>query len=402
VAVFEQALGALAHLPETRHTIEQAIDLRFDLRNAHFSLGERDRIFEHLSAAEPLARALNDQRRLGQLLGYLSTHFFYAGDLDRAIEPGERALAIAEALGDAAFQAEMNLRVAFVCHPRGDYGRAIALTRRNAAALTGDLARTCWTGPILTAVLSRYWLTRCLTERGEFTEAIALAQEAVRIAETVTSSGSLAGAWVAVGFPYLRKGEFPHAIAPLERALGICQAAGIAVYIARAACHLGSAYALSGRLAEAIPLLERAVEHAGRTRAEETFYIAALGEAHLLGDRLDDALALAWRALNLCRERRARGDEGWVLRLLGEIQARGGPDELENAEASYRAALARATELEMRPLLAHCHLGLGKLYRRTGSSEHVREHLNSATTMFREMEMRFWLEQAEAIMGELP
>jgi hypothetical protein len=56
----------------------------------------------------------------------------------------------------------------------------------------------------------------------------------------------------------------------------------------------------------------------------------------------------------------------------------------------------------MRPLAAHCHLGLGKLYRRTGQPEQAREHLTSATTMCREMDMRFWLEQAEAIMGALP
>ena len=53
----------------------------------------------------------------------------------------------------------------------------------------------------------------------------------------------------------------------------------------------------------------------------------------------------------------------------------------------------------MRPLVAHCHLGLGKLCRRTDKQERAREHLTTATTMYREMDMRFWLEQAEA---ELP
>ena len=49
-----------------------------------------------------------------------------------------------------------------------------------------------------------------------------------------------------------------------------------------------------------------------------------------------------------------------------------------------------------RPVLAHCHLGLGKLFSRTGKREEAAEHLTSATTMYREMDMRFWLEQAEA------
>jgi hypothetical protein len=53
----------------------------------------------------------------------------------------------------------------------------------------------------------------------------------------------------------------------------------------------------------------------------------------------------------------------------------------------------------MRPLIAHCHLGLGKLYRRMGKRELAREHLTAATTMYREMDMRFGLEQAEGEIG---
>jgi hypothetical protein len=47
-------------------------------------------------------------------------------------------------------------------------------------------------------------------------------------------------------------------------------------------------------------------------------------------------------------------------------------------------------------LVAHCHLGLGTLDRRAGKREQAREHLTTATTMYREMDMQFWLAQAEA------
>ena len=94
-----------------------------------------------------------------------------------------------------------------------------------------------------------------------------------------------------------------------------------------------------------------------------------------------------------------RGWQAWALRLLGEVAARRDPP--EHAEGHYRDALALAEELGMRPLVAHCHLGLGKLYRRTGQREQAREHFTSATAMYREMEMRFFLEQAEAEMREL-
>jgi hypothetical protein len=53
----------------------------------------------------------------------------------------------------------------------------------------------------------------------------------------------------------------------------------------------------------------------------------------------------------------------------------------------------------MRPLVAHCHLGLGKLYRRTGKRELAQEHLTTATTLYHEMGMTYWLEQAEPELG---
>jgi len=71
------------------------------------------------------------------------------------------------------------------------------------------------------------------------------------------------------------------------------------------------------------------------------------------------------------------------------------PPDLESAEEHYGRALARATELGMRPVVAHCHLGLGKLYRRTGDQTKAQEHPTTAATMYREMDMGFWLAQAE-------
>jgi tetratricopeptide (TPR) repeat protein len=89
------------------------------------------------------------------------------------------------------------------------------------------------------------------------------------------------------------------------------------------------------------------------------------------------------------------------LEEAGDLAARREPPASEEAMAHYRQALVRVDELGMRPLIAHCHLGLGKLYRRTGERQEAKEHLTTATSMYREMDMRFWLEQAEAELGAL-
>ena len=120
--------------------------------------------------------------------------------------------------------------------------------------------------------------------------------------------------------------------------------------------------------------------------------------SYLSAGRIDEAASHAREAVVLTRRLGARGSEAHALCLAGDIASTGGA---EDAPGYYREALALASELGMRPLVAHCHLGLGKLDLRTGKREQAREHLATAATMYREMEMRFWLEQAEAEMAAL-
>src|SRR5262245_58140359 len=96
---FEQALAALAQLPESRDTIEQAIDLRCDLRNVLLPLDAHTRIFDHLHAAEALAERLGDDQRRGRIAGYLCISFTTMSEHDRAIVAGQRALALATSSG---------------------------------------------------------------------------------------------------------------------------------------------------------------------------------------------------------------------------------------------------------------------------------------------------------------
>jgi predicted protein tyrosine phosphatase len=87
--------------------------------------------------------------------------------------------------------------------------------------------------------------------------------------------------------------------------------------------------------------------------------------------------------------------------LFGDIATHPDRFDAESGEAHYRKALALAEPRGMRPLVAHCHFGLGKLYLRTGEAGEGREHLTIATAMYREMDMRYWLEQAEAEIQEV-
>ena len=265
-------------------------------------------------------------------------------------------------------------------------------------SLDGDLIRERFGLAGLPAVFSRGFLAWSLAELGQFADGMACGEDGIRIADAVQHPYSQIWADCGVGYLYLRKGDLDKAIRQLEHGLRLCQAADIRFSFPWVASFLGSAYALSGRLSEAVPLLEQAVEAAVsmKVMALRSLWVGWLSEAYLLAGRVDDAVELAGRALDLSRAHKERGFEAWTLRLLGEIALHRDPPEVGKAEESYRQAMALADELGMRPLLAHCHLGLGKLYRRVGKREQANEHLTTATTMFRDMDMRLWLDQAEA------
>jgi class 3 adenylate cyclase/tetratricopeptide (TPR) repeat protein len=402
VTCFERARVALGQLPKSRDTMEAALRLCFDLRTAFNALGEYERVYDHLREAEGLAKSLDDQRLLGRVCSYMTQHFWLIGDQDRAVEVGQQTLAIASALGDLGLQVTINFYLGRAYLALGDYAVAIDLLQRNAAMLEGDRVRERFGVAGLPSVLSRVWLAWGLAEGGKFHEATACAEEGLRIAEAAGHTFSLIGACFGVGLVSLRNGDLGRAVVVLERGLGLCRDWNIPVWFSYAAAHLGYAYAQSGRADDGRAILQQVVEQDRgiRRTVDYSLWVAWLSEAYLLAGRITDAAEFASRALDLAREHNERGHQAWALRILAEVTAHQEPTGTRTAER-YRQAMGLADELGMRPLAAHCHLGLGKLYRRTGKRREAQEHLGIATTMYREMEMRFWLEQVEAEMREL-
>jgi class 3 adenylate cyclase/tetratricopeptide (TPR) repeat protein len=403
VGCYEQALAALEHLPEQRALREQAIDLRFELYSARLVLGQLDRVLHDLRAAETLAEALDDPRRLGRVSLYMARCFLMARQYDRAMASSQRALALAAARGDNYTPIEANNFLGLVYFLQGDYRQAMDANRRAMALLEGEQRYERFGEPILPAVRCRTYLALCLAEVGAFAEGIAVGEEGLHIAEAVKHPVSLVEAYRSVGLPYLRQGDLHQALPLLERAAGLCEEADLPFHFSLLALALGTAYILCGRVDEAVRLLERVLEQTasiGRIGGQ-ALLLFTLGEAHLHAGRLEEARTLAARALEHARTYQERGHEAYALRLLGEIAAHRDPPEVEEAEASYRQALALAEVLGMRPLLAHCHLGLGTLYAKTEQREQAHAELAAAIDLYRTMEMTFWLSKAEATLTEV-
>jgi tetratricopeptide (TPR) repeat protein len=403
VGCYEQALAALEHLPEQRDLREQAIDLRLDLRNAHFVLGQFEHILHNLRAAETLAEALDDPRRLGQVSLYMANYFLVAGQYDHAIASSQRALALAAASGDHSTPIHANHFLGLVYFLQGDYRQGIDTNRRALAMLEGERRDERFGQPVLPAVACRTYLSLCLAEMGAFAEGIVVGEEGLRIAEAVNHPLSLVVAYRGVGPACLRQGNLHQALPLLERAVSLCEEADLLFHLSLLAQALGEAYVLCGRVDEAVRLLERVLEQttASGRRVIQALLLSTLGEAHLCAGHLEEARTLAARTLEYFHTHQERGREAYALRLLGDIAACCDPPEVEEAEASYHQALALTEELGMRPLQAHCHLGLGTLYTKMGWREQAHTELVAAIDLYRAMEMTLCLSKAEATLAEV-
>ena len=397
MAYLEQALGTLRRLPETRETTELTIDIRIDLRNALLPLGDRPRMAEHLHEAGVLARTLGDQHRLARIATFMVSQCLVTGDYDEAVRFGQEALSIGQTLGDRSIEVVATAFLGQAHAARGEFSDAATLFERN-VALEGDLRYERFGAPGIQSAWSGACLADVLSQLGWFGEAIGHAEAAVRIAEAADHPWTLLWGLLELGRAHLRRGDLPRAIQFLERCLDLCRAWQFVDGTPYVAATLGAAYALADRADEALPLVAGAIEQFRRRElhARPALIILGAGMTCLSAGRIDEAASYAREALALSRRLGARASVAHALCLAGDVASASGA---RDAERHYRDALALAESRGMKPLVAHCHLGLGKLYRRTDKPVPALEYLTAASTMYREMNMQFWLEQSAAALN---
>ena len=371
------------------------MDLRLDLHNALTPHGEVVRMLETLHEAERVATALGDQRRLGQIAAYMTQGYWWSGQPDRAVESGQRALAIAGTLGDRGLAAIATLRLGQAYLSLGEYRQAIDAFARNVASPeskpTGGVA--------LRSAAAHAFMAWSLAYLGEFAEAAGHAQEAERLAEAAQHDLSLALAYAGAGRPHLVQGNFPLAVSWLGRSVEICRRAHFEPLFLLVASDLGQAYALSGRVEEGVALLAEATAQSAalNLRPTHAWNLTMLAEACALAGRPVEAIAHVERGLAMARAQHQRWLVAEALRVLGQLHSAAGA--AGPARAALEEAAGIAQDIGLRPLLGRCRLALGEALLRAGDVEAGRGHLEQAAEIFRAMDVRFWLARAEAALA---
>jgi DNA-binding SARP family transcriptional activator/RecA/RadA recombinase len=357
---FEQALEALSHLPESRATLEQRVDICLALHTSRFAVNDFKRSYDALREAEEPARRLGDPLRSAILALQTAQYLWVSGRSAEALPLADHAWDVGQRTGDRALLTSSLLYRAAIRFALGDF-QAAEQQFGQVAEWLNAAAEHRFGLHGFPLVFAECGLAVICAEQGRFEEAHAHASAGIRTADALDHAYTLVFGLRAIGHAYTVEGRIDDALTILDRALARCRDETAAALEQNVIASIGYAYALSGRVEDGLRLMEqaRAAVEVGGNLVWYGLVLTQIAEAWLIRDDLSRAHEVATRALALTRERGERWFEARALTLLGEIAAR--RNERAEAYAAYRAALKLAEERELRPLVARCGAGLAAL-----------------------------------------
>ena len=199
----------LKALPESEAALEQAFEIRLELRPVLRQLGEVRQMLEHLREAEALAERLKDDRRRGQVCAFMTTVLSTLNELDEALVTGTRALEIA-ARGDLRLRILATSYLTGVLLSRRLRARGRA-RHRELAALPAEWVHEYFGMAVPASVFGRAWLIMSLAELGRFAEAAKYEAEAIQLAEPTQHAYTIGWAHFAASMLHLLKGDWAKA-----------------------------------------------------------------------------------------------------------------------------------------------------------------------------------------------
>jgi class 3 adenylate cyclase/tetratricopeptide (TPR) repeat protein/ABC-type Mn2+/Zn2+ transport system ATPase subunit len=352
VSWYEEALAALAHLPDDDSLkVTAAIKIRMAARDPLFRLGQIDRALALMREAKPLVTQLGNNAQRGQLAIFISHLAWLSGDHAAAIAEAERAHTIARESGDPALAARADFQIASGAFGQGDFVRAAQMMQLTAerAVMPEVVDRYGLDAPL--AVVALGYRARALSELGEFEIAEEAVDTCALLAASVRRPFTSIFAAIAAGHLCLAGGRCDDAIEKLKEAVALCHQADAALLLPVATALLGSAEVAAGDVTEGLRLLRLAVSDAERIGLlfHQPHRIVLLCRALLAAGRPAEAGKLAARAAILADRQGERAAAAGVLLIRAHAVKEAG--DYDQAQTLATKACAAARALGLKPLL---------------------------------------------------
>jgi tetratricopeptide (TPR) repeat protein len=191
----------------------------------------------------------------------------------------------------------------------------------------------------------------------------------------------------------LLRGGAGEATRTFDALLNLCRGHDLDAYLSRVTAALGLAKARSGHVADGLHLLREAVvlDQSAEPRTTHVFALTALAEASLLAGDAEKALCYVTNSLRQAEQYRERGEEAYARWMQASILSASGED-FESARNAFQYAVSLAAELGLKPLLAHCYLGLGDLDVRFGDTNARSAHRERGSMLLETLRMKQWID----------
>lgn len=401
--LLEDCLTVLQSFPTTRRNRERAVDVVLDQVQSLLALGRHEGVAQKLAEAERLADHLCDQGRRGKVASLWALFHWITGDLERAIGAARPAANLAANAGDLELAMLTTGRLGALLVDRGDYETAVKLFQDAIPRISPALTTKRFGLLPVASVGFRATLARALGELGRFAEAVQIGDEGISIADEVGHGFSQVYANLYVGNAVLRKGDFERSLPLLQRCYELCDVKGSKLLLPLSAASLGYAYAQVGDVDRGIGLLEEGIGAAKELGLvfQLSQQLAWQGEAYLSGAAPERAVESGRLALDLARRHGEKGDEAWALWLLGKALNREAAHPAQAALEALRQAQEMARSRNMVPLLAHCHLEIGRYLQAAGEPRAATREIDLAISYYWDAGMDYWSSRAdEAKQGE--
>ena len=361
------------------------------MRSPLVALGRHEEWGEWIRGAEPLAREINDDGRLSNVLNYLSSLHWILGQHRNAIELGEKALKIAQRAGHFSNQIATMTHLGIFYFNIGDYPRQIEIHQKVRERLTGEDTFKRHGLASLPGALSRSILVLGMAELGDFNKIEEIGYEALEMAEKVRNTLSLLFVYNFFSMAYLRLGKLELALPLLEKGHELCRFSEAQSMYSITVGSLGYAYLLAKEPRRALAVLEEGVKDENlKVSFWPTHPLTVMADAYRAAGEISLATETVTRALKLSEKREERGFEAWAMLVMAGINDAEG--RFEESKQWYRRALQQASKLLMRPLVAHCHKGLANSHFRLGEKNEAQIENEKALEIYRSLGMKYWLQ----------
>ncbi len=273
-----------------------------------FNVEKYDRALELYQRALTLAETLGENVEIAGALRSIGTVHEVRGDYDAALERYQKALPIAEAAGEKRFMAAMYQDAARIQVKRGDLQAAIPSFQKSLEAFET-------LGEKVGAAVALDWLARISRTQGDYAEAYRYTERHLSMAEEIKNPLRVASALQEMGNLKFLQGEISEAVENYQRALPLFESVKSQSGVAAVMQGLANISHLQGDLEAALAYTERGVSISRdlndppRTAA----LYKNLGGVYLTQGNLSKALEIYQQALQI--EEKLEQKEGLALTL---------------------------------------------------------------------------------------